>query len=79
MQQQAAAAPAKYLPALQSYQKILNQIQQKQNINLKDVTTAQRGLQQMLASPSAKPSPAATLDRNSLSEQYFLNLKKDRP
>lgn len=79
MQQQAAAAPAKYLPALQSYQKILNQIQQKQNINLKDVTTAQRGLQQMLASPSAKPSPAATLEGNSLSEQYFLNLNKNRP
>ena len=79
MQQQAAAAPGKYLTALQSYQSILNQIQQQQNISLKDINAAQHGLQQMLAQPSLKPSPAATLDGNSLSQQYFLNLNKNRP
>ncbi|MGN6211396.1 hypothetical protein [Parafilimonas sp.] len=79
MQQQAAAAPGKYLQALQSYQSILNQIQQQQHISLKDINAAQHGLQQMLAQPSPKPSPAATLNGNSLSQQYFLNLNKDRP
>jgi hypothetical protein len=79
MQQQTAAAPGKYLTALQSYQSILNQIQQQQNISLKDINAAQHGLQQMLTQPSLKPSPAATLDGNSLSQQYFLNLNKNRP
>lgn len=79
MQQQAAAAPGKYLQALQSYQSIFNQIQQQQNISLKDIYAAQHGLQQVLAQPSPKPSPAATLNGNSLSQQYFLNLNKDRP
>jgi hypothetical protein len=79
MQQQAAAAPGKYLQALQSYQSTLNQIQQQQHISLKDINAAQHGLQQMLAQPSPKPSPAATLNGNSLSQQYFLNLNKDRP
>lgn len=79
MQQQAVAAPGKYLQALQSYQSILNQIQQQQHISLKDINAAQHGLQQMLSQPSPKPSPAATLNGNSLSQQYFLNLNKDRP
>lgn len=79
MQQQAASTPGKYLAALQSYQRILNQLQQKQQIAVKDVHTAQQGLQQMLARPSPKPSPAATLNGNSLSQQYFLNLHKEKP
>ncbi len=79
MQQQAATAPGKYLAALQSYQRVVNQVQQKQTISLNDINTAQHGLQQMLALPSQKPSPAATLNGNSLSQQYFLNLNKNRP
>ncbi|SFP53784.1 hypothetical protein [Parafilimonas terrae] len=79
MQQQAAAAPGKYLAALQSYQSVLNQVQQQQNISLKDINAAQHGLQLMLAQPSPKPSPDAMLNGNSLSQQYFLNLNKNRP
>lgn len=79
MQQQAASAPGKYLQALQSYQRILNELQQKQQPDLKDINTAQQGLQQMLAMPSQKPSPVSTFDGNSLSQQYFLNLNKSRP
>ncbi|MFT4153932.1 DUF4175 family protein [Parafilimonas sp.] len=79
MQQRAAASPGKYLAALQSYQSVLNHIQQKQNIPVKDIGAAQGGLQQMLAAPALKPSPAATLNGNSLSQQYFLNLNNSRP
>jgi len=75
MMQAASISPGKYLAALRSYQRILNQLQQKQQLVLKDIHTAQQGLQQMLLSPAPKPS-ALTANGNSLSQQYFMNIKE---
>lgn len=75
--QQASSAPGKYLAALQAYQRILKRLQQKQIINPNDITEAQQGLQQILASPAKTPA-ASTANSNDLSKQYFINLNKGR-
>lgn len=77
MMQQTAITPGKYLAALQSYRRILNRLQQKQAINQNDIITAQKGLQQMVAAPARIPT-ASTINSNSLSNQYFINLNKDK-
>ncbi|HVI44735.1 MAG TPA: hypothetical protein VM802_07690 [Chitinophaga sp.] len=70
LSQQAATAPAAYLPALEALRRI-----RQRHFTIKDITLAQKGLRRILSAPSQNPQRSADIPGSDLQRRYFRNLK----
>ncbi|MCW3119120.1 MAG: hypothetical protein JWM28_3202 [Chitinophagaceae bacterium] len=79
LNEKAVEHPSLYLPAVQAMRRITSAFQAEKGITKNDIITVEIAFQKILQAPSPLPSAGKTSTRQSISEQYFINLNRSEP
>ncbi|MCW3117377.1 MAG: hypothetical protein JWM28_1459, partial [Chitinophagaceae bacterium] len=79
LNEKAVEQPSLYLPAVQAMRRITSALQAEKGIAKKDIITVEIAFQKILPAPSPLPSAGKPSTRQSISEQYFINLNRSEP